>query len=133
MSASAQEPLPIGIAVVEHHGRYLVGVRPEGSELAGLWEFPGGKCLPDEGTGRCACRECLEETGLEVLAVDLLMRRSHVYPHGTRELHFWLCRPTGRAEVKEEHGRFRWVPTMELPLLQFPEGNAPVIQLLTGG
>ena len=128
------EPTPqqIGLAVVEDRGRFLVGVRPKGSELAGYAEFPGGKVRPGEGTGQCACRECLEETGLEVQAVDLLMQRTFAYPHGTLELHFWLCRPAPRAVVGDDHRGFRWATRDELATLRFPEGNAPIIKLLTG-
>ena len=35
-------------AVVERNGRYLITRRLEGTHLAGLWEFPGGKILPGE-------------------------------------------------------------------------------------
>ena len=35
-------------AVVERAGRYLITRRLEGTHLAGLWEFPGGKVLPGE-------------------------------------------------------------------------------------
>ncbi|MGQ0633064.1 MAG: (deoxy)nucleoside triphosphate pyrophosphohydrolase [Planctomycetaceae bacterium] len=121
---------PIGIAVVEHRGRYLVGIRPAGLELAGFSEFPGGKCRPGESSGVCACRECLEETGLEVYTVELLMRRSSSYPHGTFDLNFWLCRPSPKATVTESHNGYRWVPASELASLKFPEANAPLIELL---
>ena len=36
----------IAVAVVEHAGCYLIGLRPPGVPLAGLWEFPGGKTQP---------------------------------------------------------------------------------------
>jgi len=124
-------PIPIGIAVVEHRGRYLVGFRPEGAELAGYAEFPGGKCREGESSGVCACRECLEETGLEVYAVDLLMKRTFTYPHGTVSLNFWRCRPRAKATVAESHRGYRWVPAAELASLKFPEANAPVIAELT--
>jgi 8-oxo-dGTP diphosphatase len=125
------KPHPIGIAVVENRGRYLVGIRPAGSELAGCAEFPGGKCQPGESPGLCALRECLEETGLEVKAVDLLMHRVFEYPHGTFDLHFWLCRPSPRAVVAESHKGYRWVPAVELGSLKFPEANKPLIELLS--
>lgn len=128
--APTAPPIPIGIAVVEHRGRYLVGVRPEGGPLAGYAEFPGGKCHPQETPGLCACRECLEESGLEVRAIDLLMHRVFSYPHGTVDLHFWLCRPTARAVVAEEHQGYRWVPAGELPSLNFPEANRPLVEIL---
>ena len=78
----------------------------------------------------CARRECLEETGLEVQAVDLLMRRTFTYPHGTFELHFWLCHPTRRSEVADSHKGYRWVPAAELRSLKFPEANQPLIDVL---
>lgn len=124
------DPTPIGIAVVEYRGRYLVGFRPDGGALAGYAEFPGGKCHAGETPGLCACRECLEETGLEVRAVDLLMHRIFTYPHGTFDLHFWLCRPTGRAVVSDEHQGYRWVSADELQSLKFPEANLPLIDVL---
>lgn len=129
MSAPSH-PTPIGVAVVEHRGRYLIGFRPDGCPLAGYAEFPGGKCHLGETPGLCACRECLEETGLEVRAVDLLMHRVFTYPHGTFDLHFWLCRPTSRAIVVDEHKGYRWVPAGELSSLKFPEANLPLIDVL---
>ena len=48
----------IGIAVVESAGQVLVGLRPEGVPLAGMAEFPGGKCEQDETPRSCAVREC---------------------------------------------------------------------------
>ncbi len=102
-----------------------------GSELAGCSEFPGGKVHPGETPEACACRECLEETLLEVTAVELLLRRTFTYPHGTFDLHFWLCRPTSDGAVQDTHNGFRWVTNAELATLTFPGGNAPVVGLLT--
>ena len=125
------EPTRIGIAVVESGGRYLVGVRAAGGPLEGLAEFPGGKCQPQESAAACACRECLEETGLEVRAIDLLMHRTFTYPHDTLDLQFWLCRPVPRATVADQHKGFRWVLAAELPSLKFPEANLPLIEVLS--
>jgi mutator protein MutT len=126
-----EDAVKIGIAVVEHRGRFLVGTRPAGSELGGYSEFPGGKCRPGESSGVCARRECLEETGLEVHAVELLMRRAFTYAHATVDLNFWLCHPAPRAEVCDDHQGFRWVAARELAALKFPEANQPVIEVLT--
>ncbi|HET6422966.1 MAG TPA: (deoxy)nucleoside triphosphate pyrophosphohydrolase [Planctomycetaceae bacterium] len=118
----------VGIAIVEHAGRFLVGVRPEGTPLAGAAEFPGGKCDPDETPSACAERECLEETGVTVTAVTSLETRTHAYAHGTVEIHFWRCRPVAMPESLL--GAFRWVETNKLASLPFPEANASVIQKL---
>ena len=126
----AETSVQTGIAVVEHRGRYLVGFRSEAGPLGGCAEFPGGKCRPGETSGLCARRECLEETGLEVQAVDLLMHRTFTYLHGTFELNFWLCHPAPRAEVADNHKGFRWVPAAELRSLNFPEANQPLLDVL---
>lgn len=125
-----RNPVPIGIAVVERAGRYLVGVRPEGTPLAGYAEFPGGKCEPGEPPETCAVRECREEAGLAVEPVRLLDRRPWDHPHGRVELSFVLCRPAGNAEPTPP---FRWVTANDLAGLRFPEANAAVVRLLTDG
>ena len=123
--------IPIGIAVVENDGRYLVGVRGPNSPLAGLAEFPGGKCQTGETPQDCAVRECLEETGLAIVALRLLLNRRFEYEHGTVELYFWICRPADANSVAADHCGFQWVPVSALGSLNFPAGNAPVISLLT--
>jgi 8-oxo-dGTP diphosphatase len=125
----------IGIAIVEFEGRYLVGTRQEQQTLAGLAEFPGGKCEVGESPEGCAARECLEETGLSVNPVRLLNRVHHEYAHSNVDLHFWLCNVSGRnGESPEMEPRpangFEWKSVDELRNLSFPEANATVVQML---
>lgn len=120
---------PVGIAVVEHDRHVLVGTRAEGTPLAGLAEFPGGKCEAGESPCDCALRECLEETGLEVEPVERLLRQTFAYPHGAVDLHFWLCRPVNPERPKLSGG-FRWVTVHELGSLAFPEANTAVLEML---
>ncbi|WP_373649574.1 MULTISPECIES: NUDIX domain-containing protein [unclassified Schlesneria] len=121
----------IGIAVVEHHSRYLVGIRGPGSVLEGYAEFPGGKCEEDESPIECAVRECFEESGLVVIPERLLQRRQFEYPHGRVELYFVLCHPVGLVDALAQHQGFRWETLDDLRLLNFPEGNSEVLNLLS--
>ncbi|HEY0982094.1 NUDIX domain-containing protein [Schlesneria sp.] len=121
----------IGIAVVEHHSRYLVGIRGPGSVLEGYAEFPGGKCEEDESPIECAVRECFEESGLVVIPERLLQRRQFEYPHGRVELYFVLCHPVGLVDARAQHQGFRWETLDDLRLLNFPEGNSEVLNLLS--
>ena len=50
-------------------GRILLARRTEGRDLAGLWEFPGGKVEPAESPEAALVRELREELGVE--AMDL--------------------------------------------------------------
>lgn len=122
----------IGIAIVQHAQRVLVGVRTSDQVLAGKAEFPGGKCEPGEAAQACAIRECFEETALTVQATRLLHRVEHRYEHGCVDLHFFLCQlvdlDTDEPPVAADG--FRWIPKSELTELEFPEANRSAIQLL---
>ncbi len=125
----------IGIAIVEFAGRYLVGRRQAGQDLAGLAEFPGGKCEVGESPEACAVRECLEETGVAVTPERLLNRVQHDYAHASVDLHFWLCRvddnsdETLRTPPALTNG-FQWKSVDELRELSFPEANASILKIL---
>lgn len=132
--ASSSTPLTtVGVAVVEYRGYYLVGIRQGAVPLAGFAEFPGGKCNSGESPAECAIRECREETGLSVVATEQLMHCVFEYAHGVVDLHFWLCRPDGPVETGGELHGFRWISKTELPSLQFPEANRPLIERLSQG
>ena len=120
----------IGIAVVEHQGRYLIGIRPPGASLAGFAEFPGGKCEVDEDPAAAAVRECLEETGLRVEILELLTRRLYEYAYGSVDLHFYLCHPLEVPEASHDLRGFRWEAVSALRSLKFPDANVPVVELL---
>jgi 8-oxo-dGTP diphosphatase len=123
-------PTPIAIAVVEQDGHFLVGQRPPGVPLAGLWEFPGGKIEPDETPESTAVRECLEETGVEVAPLFRYPEHIETYDHGRVRLHFIACRPQSAKPAKSPREPFRWVRRTDLAGLEFPAGNAALIELL---
>jgi 8-oxo-dGTP diphosphatase len=125
----------IGIAIVEFAGRYLVGRRQAGQDLAGLAEFPGGKCEVGESPESCAVRECLEETGVAVTPERLLELVQHDYAHASVELHFWLCRADGDSDETPQSlpvlaNGFQWKSVVELQELTFPEANASILAML---
>ncbi len=122
--------VPVGIAVVESGGHFLVGVRGEETTLTGHAEFPGGKCKPGESSADCTIRECAEECSLDVAVVELLYEIEHTYSHNRVHVHFWLCRPVREADVRDDHFGFRWVVANELPLLNFPAANDAVVRML---
>jgi 8-oxo-dGTP diphosphatase len=121
-------PTSIAIAVVEHDGRYLIGRRPEGVPLAGLWEFPGGKVEPDETPAAAAARECREESGLDVAIGPPYPAVVHQYNHDRLQLHFFAARPLDPESPPREP--FRWVAGHELADYPFPEANAALVQYL---
>jgi 8-oxo-dGTP diphosphatase len=125
---SATDATRIAVAVVEHAGRFLVGQRPEGVPLAGLWEFPGGKVQPGETPQQAAVRECLEETGLVVEVTGQYEPVDYQYEHGRLHLCFFACRP--RDPSADPHLPFAWHSRQDLALMQFPAANTWLIAAL---
>jgi 8-oxo-dGTP diphosphatase len=123
--------LLIAVAVVEHEGHYLIGPRPEGVPLAGLWEFPGGKVEPGETAEQAAQRECLEETGIAITVGEAYPAVDHQYEHGHVRLIFFACRPLDPICVPRRP--FEWVPRSRLAEYRFPDANAALIAHLTAG
>ena len=86
MSAPGQPALRlllvVAVALVDVDGRVLVSERPAGKQLAGLWEFPGGKVEPSERPEATLIRELAEELGIRVEEPRLapLTFASHAYP-----------------------------------------------------
>jgi mutator protein MutT len=121
----------IAIAVVEDHGKFLIGLRPDGSPLAGMWEFPGGKIETGESPAEAAARECLEETGLAVRILGQYPQAVHDYEHARVRLHFFSGAPLEARRTLPS--RFRWVTRNELKDYVFPPANARLISLLCSG
>jgi 8-oxo-dGTP diphosphatase len=118
----------ISIAVVDRDGQFLIGQRPAGVALAGLWEFPGGKIEANETSEEAAVRECREETGLQVRPVFRYPEQLQAYAHATVQLHFIGCELVDPNAVPQQP--FRWVSRAMLVEFEFPEGNRALIQYL---
>jgi 8-oxo-dGTP diphosphatase len=117
-------------AVVEREGRLLVTRRLQGTHLAGLWEFPGGKCEPGETPDDCLRRELHEELEVEALIGDEILTTVHAYGDRTVELHFRRCELAG--EPRPRLGQdIRWVTRGELKSLDLPPADADLVALLT--
>lgn len=120
----------VAAAVVERDGRFLVTQRLHGTHLAGTWEFPGGKCEPDESLEKCLVREMHEELGVSCSIGPEIFRVSHEYPERRVDLHFFACELA--AEPVPQIGQaMRWVSRAELPTLAFPPADAELIRRLT--
>ena len=52
-------------ALIDRTGRVLLSRRPPGKAHEGRWEFPGGKCEPNELPPAALIRELREELGID--------------------------------------------------------------------
>ena len=66
--------LVVACALIDADNRVLIAQRAEGKQLAGLWEFPGGKLEPDERPEPALIRELAEELGITSKNIDEAMK-----------------------------------------------------------
>ncbi len=116
-------------AVIERGDEILVTRRPEGVHLAGLWEFPGGKCDSGESLHACMIRELREELAVEAIVGDEVLVTTYEYEGRRVELHFLRCtvESAPSAALGQE---MRWVRREELTTLPFPPADEALIRLL---
>ena len=123
-------PVVVQAAIIERDGRFLLTRRLRGTHLAGLWEFPGGKCGPDETAEACLARELAEELGVVARVGELVLETVHAYPERTVHLYFRRCEIDGEP-VARLNQEMRWTSREELPRLEFPEADRELIQRLS--
>ena len=122
----------VAAAVIERDDAFLLTRRLKGTHLEGTWEFPGGKCEPDETPEVCLVREIREELAVEALVGPLMLVTRHAYPERAVELHFFRANLTGEP-TPQLGQQMRWVLRAELGTLAFPEADAELIRMLLGG
>jgi 8-oxo-dGTP diphosphatase len=113
-------------------GRLLVTRRLEGTHLAGFWEFPGGKCEPDEPHDACLRRELLEELGVDAEVGSEVLATEHAYADRVIALHFRRCRLKGEP-IPQLGQELKWVTRAELRTLTLPPADDELVGLLTAG
>jgi 8-oxo-dGTP diphosphatase len=119
-------------ALVDADGRVLLAQRPEGKQLAGLWEFPGGKVEPGETPEQCLIRELQEEIGIDtdIPCLAPLTFASHSYDDFHLLMPLFVCRRfRGIAQPKEGQA-LRWVRPKQMRDYPMPPADAPLIQFL---
>ena len=102
----------------------------EGSHLAGLWEFPGGKCEPGESFESCLVRELNEELAIEVTLGPLFEEITHDYPEKTLNLKFFLCRLTKGEPQAIGCAAFQWATRQSLVRRNFPPADKRLLARL---
>ena len=132
MTDSVQIPvLSIVIGLIWSGERLLITRRPEGSHLAGYWEFPGGKVKEGEGLREALQRELLEEVGFSVRIGRAYSPIPHTYHERTVRIYPFDCYPYGDCSIPSTQLSWRWITLSELAGHRFPPANASLIELLT--
>lgn len=119
----------MGAAIISA-GRVLACERASPPEMAGKWEFPGGKVDPGETEEQALIRECQEELGVDVevgprVGADIAML------NGSAILKVYLATLVNGAQpVPLEHSDLRWLAVDELDSVPWLPADAPIVAAL---
>lgn len=123
--------LVVAAAMIDD-GCVLVQQRPEGTSLAGLWEFPGGKIEPGENPEAALARELAEELGVTVDPAALVPLTFASEPLPDRHLVLLLYRLDRWEGVPEPHhaSALAWADMAMLRALPMPPADLPFLAVL---
>jgi 8-oxo-dGTP diphosphatase len=116
-------------ALVDTDRRVLIAQRPPGKQLAGLWEFPGGKLEPGETPEAALIRELEEELGVSTKPACLapLTFASHSYESFHLLMPLFVCRKWQGLPQAREHSALKWVRPQQLRDYPMPPADLPLI------
>ncbi|MGO3927162.1 8-oxo-dGTP diphosphatase MutT [Rhodopseudomonas pseudopalustris] len=121
--------LVVAVALIDADNRVLIAQRPEGKQLAGLWEFPGGKLDAGERPEQALIRELHEELGIEVKEACLapLTFASHAYDDFHLLMPLYICRRWQGTVTAREGQNLAWVRANKLRDYPMPPADIPLI------
>jgi 8-oxo-dGTP diphosphatase len=124
--------LVVAAALIDADGRVLICQRPKGKQLAGLWEFPGGKVEPGETPEAALIRELHEELGIGTWKSCLapLTFASHSYDDFHLLMPLFACRRWEGTPIAREGQSLAWVRPERLRDYPMPPADLPLIPIL---
>jgi len=120
----------VAAVIRDARGRVLLTRRTEGRDLAGLWEFPGGKREHGESPEHALQRELHEELGIDVEVGSALINVPQQYPDKRLRLDV-RCIDHWRGTARGREGQaLVWAPPTLLARYAMPPADRPVVAAL---
>ena len=115
-------------AAIARDGRYLVARRTRPADVAGLWEFPGGKVEPGETEEQALAREIREELGVEITVGTRIPGEWAL--HGDLVLHLSPATLAEGEPAPLEHDEIRWVTPVDFDTVDWLPSDIEAVRSL---
>jgi mutator protein MutT len=122
--------LGVVAAVIRKENKVLLGLRPAGSSLPDLWEFPGGKIELGESPVNALKRELHEELGIDAEIGRLIYAGTHTYGKNGIILLFYEVKYWKGTITPKHHTDLKWYTPEEVRNLSLPEANKRMLEEL---
>ena len=123
--------LVMGAAIV-HGGRLLAARRTSPPELAGGWEFPGGKVEEGEDPVAAVVREVAEELGCGIEVTGMLAGEAPVRDGLTLRVAVASLVEGEPVPVEAQHDAVRWLGPEELDEVAWLAPDVPFLDEVRG-
>jgi len=121
----------VAAGILIEDGKVLLSRRKQGSHLAGMWEFPGGKAEPGEDPRAALRRELEEELGIKTRIGEIVDVTFHRYEDADKAvllLFFEAEREAGSAEPRAlDVAEVAWCGPERLDPTTFPPADVAVL------
>ncbi|GAA0720002.1 8-oxo-dGTP diphosphatase MutT [Clostridium malenominatum] len=117
-------------AIITKDDLILIAQRGKDENLAGKWEFPGGKIESGETPQECLKREIKEELNIEIQVGEFLGESIYTYPNGQIKLMgYFATIVKGNFELSV-HDEVKWVSIDEIDNFDFAPADIPLVKKL---
>ena len=122
----------VAAALINQSGEILLQKRAEGRQMAGLWEFPGGKVERGESPESALARELKEELGIAVEGQNLQPLTFASAPLNSRNLLLllYICRNWQGEPKPLDAAELLWVSPKDMHSLEMPPADVPLVSAL---
>ncbi|MEA1961327.1 MAG: (deoxy)nucleoside triphosphate pyrophosphohydrolase [Bacillota bacterium] len=119
-------------AILIHNKRVLIAQRAKADDLAGFWEFPGGKIENGETPEEALGRELNEEFNIDIEVGEFLGSSVFNYLKGTIRLLAYFCKWSGGEIQSTVHQDYTWAAVGDLDQYTFASADRPLVERLRG-
>ena len=119
--------IPVVAAIIQKGNKVLLGLRPSGGSLPGVWEFPGGKIESGETPEEALKRELHEEVHIDADIDKVAVCTTHNYGEKGIVLLFYKVKYWKNEPQPVHHEKIAWFAKEDLKKIDLPDANKKVL------